>query len=417
MKNLLKEKLVRVWQFIKAQIESYRTTIFANKIKPECDKIEVVFVVYFSEAFSSFQALYEMLRCDDSFSVHILCQPSLKSLDKNDSYLFLSEYYAGVINAYENSKWYDLKKLAPDYVFYCRPYNPDYYEEYKSSVVRKYAKICFITYAYNLENKRDYNFNFVNNYDFLQNCYYIFASTEYEKNILQKRFVLSSILRNYPKILFVGFPRFDLYFNKKEKLLSKQDKPFTILYTPRWTSYKKIRNQESSFLLYIDNFMNYAKLNSDVQIIIRPHPLMMRHYITENIVSPDFFDKLEKSFLQIGNIHFDKTKDYFDSLDKADVFVSDYTSLLVEYFVSGKPVIYLGKINLFNKDAKKMCSSFYRANSWNEIKNFIENIKFGFDSLKIKRNKIFQKIIKNYGKSARNIFDILKNNPDIKGEL
>ena len=116
MKNLLKEKLVRVWQFIKAQIESYRTTIFANKIKPECDKIEVVFVVYFSEAFSSFQALYEMLRCDDSFSVHILCQPSLKSLDKNDSYLFLSEYYAGVINAYENSKWYDLKKLAPDYM-------------------------------------------------------------------------------------------------------------------------------------------------------------------------------------------------------------------------------------------------------------------------------------------------------------
>ena len=64
-----------------------------------------------------------------------------------------------------------------------------------------------------------------------------------------------------------------------------------------------------------------------------------------------------------------------------------------------------------------MCRSFYRANSWNEIKNFIENIKFGFDSLKIKRNKIFQKIIKNYGKSARNIFDILKNNPDIKGEL
>ena len=187
MKNLLKEKLIRIWQFIKAQKESYRTTIFVNKIKPNCDKIEVVFVVYFSEAFSSFQALYEMLRCDDSFSVHILCQPSLKSLDKNDSYLFLSEHYTGVINAYENSKWYDLKKLAPDYVFYCRPYNPDYYEKYRSSVVRKYAKVCFITYAYNLENKRDYNFNFVNNYDFLQNCAYIFTSTDYEKKVLKKR--------------------------------------------------------------------------------------------------------------------------------------------------------------------------------------------------------------------------------------
>ncbi len=49
MKNLLKEKLIRIWQFIKAQKESYRTTIFANKIKQNCDKIEVVFVVYFSE--------------------------------------------------------------------------------------------------------------------------------------------------------------------------------------------------------------------------------------------------------------------------------------------------------------------------------------------------------------------------------
>lgn len=405
MKNLLKEKLVRVWQFIKAQIESYRTTIFANKIKPKCDKIEVVFVVYFSEAFSSFKALYEMLRCNDSFSVHILCQPSLKSLDKNDSYLFLSEYYAGVINAYENSKWYDLKKLAPDYVFYCRPYNPDYYEEYKSSVVRKYAKICFITYGYNLENKRDYNFNFVNNYDFLQNCSYIFTSTDYEKKVLKKRFLLSTIVGTYPRIEFLGFPRFDLFYKKQN--LQKERKVFTILYTPRWTSSFKKKNQVGTFLSYITFFYDYAKNNRDIKIIIRPHPLMFSHYLENGIVESDYFFKLENNFKYLGNIFMDKNKDYLESLEEADVFISDYTSLLVDYFISGKPVIYLGNLDLFNADTRKMCKSFYLADSWQKIKMFIEQIRNGNDCFFYERKKIFLEIIKNYGKASENIINIL----------
>lgn len=417
--SVVSTKLISFWQFIKAQAESEKTTIYSKNLNSKNNKISVVFIIYFAEAFSSFKSLYELLRADNDFDVHLLCQPNFSDNDwsnHNAAYSFLSALYPEAINAYKNKKWFALNTLSPDYVFYCRPYNSDYYTAYKASVVREVAKVCFIAYSYNLEHKHDHNFNTVNNYDFLQNCYYIFATTEYERSILRKRFVLSSMRQNYPKILFAGFTRFDLYCNKKESSLPRKNKPFTILYTPRWTSYKKIKSQGSSFLLYIDNFIDYARQNSDIQIIIRLHPLMIHHYIAENIVSPDYFEKLENTFRQLGNIRFDTSKDYFDSLEKADAFISDYTSLLVEFFISRKPVIYLGNVSLFNKNTKKMCQAFYKANSWNEINNFIEQLKNGCDLFYEKRNRLFPKIIKSYGKASENIRNILKNNFYEKGE-
>lgn len=414
-RNKINKFAITCWQFIKAQRESLKTTKFLSKQQNKKAKIKVVFIIYFTEAFSSFKHLYELLKQDKRFQCLLLCQPSfngegLSTSEKftinkiNYSYDFLKKQYPDAINAYKNSEWFDLESCLPDYVFYTRPYNPDYYEKYRASVVRKYAKVCYITYSYNLENRRDHNFNFVNNFDFLQNCAFIFSSTNYEKIILKTRFFIPTITNSYPKILFLGFPRFDLY-SLRDKNTAK-NKTFTILYTPRWTSQVKKDNQVSTFLRYIDKFYIYAEKNPDCNIIIRPHPLMFSHFINNKIVEKDYFEKLEHKFKILGNICFDKEKGYLESLYKADVFVSDYTSLLAEYFITGKPTIYLGNLNLFNHDTKKMCSTFYLADSWDKIETYLKMIKtesFFSNKNKILYNQIFPKIIKNYGNASNSI--------------
>lgn len=405
-KNKFYDFTVACWQFIKAQKESLKTTKFIKEKKQKNRIIKVAFIIYFTEAFSSFKYLYELLKNDKRFSVLLLCQPTLENINKfNDSYEFLKNQYPEATNAYKNSEWYDLKKFSPDYVFYTRPYNPDYYEKYKASAVRKYSKVCYITYAYNLENCRDHNFNFVNNFDFLQDCAFIFSSTNYERKILKNRFLLSTFINSYPKILFLGFPRFDLYFLQKAN--QNNNKVFTILYTPRWASHLKKANQASSFLEYVDYFYVYAEKNPDCNIIIRPHPLMFSHFIDNNIVERDYFEKLENKFKILGNIFFDKQKDYSKSLEKADVFVSDYTSLLAEYFITGKPTIYLGNLSLFNSDTKKMCKTFCLANSWEKIEYYIEKIRTKKVLSQKNREIIFSKIIKNFGSASKNIHDFL----------
>lgn len=274
--------------------------------------------------------------------------------------------------------------------------------------------MCFISYSYNLEHKTDHNFNVVNNYDFLQNCSYIFASTDYERKVLIGRFFRSKIKKGYPRIVSIGFTRFDLNYNKTRLY---ENKPFTILYTPRWTSYLKKDNEGSSFLQFIKCIIDYARHNSGVRIIIRPHPLMFMHYINNNIVEPDYFEKLEDTFSKLGNIYLDKSSDYMDSLNKADIFLSDYTSLLVEYFISGKPVIYSGSLKPFNYKTKKMCKGFYNLNKWEQIETKIRQLRSGIDPLSSLRKKLFPEIIKDYGNASRNILETLIKDFNAKGKL
>lgn len=425
MLNLLKqilpkaliEKVVHFRQFIKAQREANKTTVLAKHLNSNNSTISIVFIISFTEAFSSFKPLYELLKKDGRFSVFLICCPNIREHDwkaHNASYEFLSRTYPEAIHAYKDSHWFDIKTLSSDYVFYCRPYNPDYYENYRASIVRKYAKVCYIPYGFCLEHKSNHNFNFVNNYDFLQNCSYVFASNDYERRVLTKRFFSSKIKKGCPRILSVGFTRFDLDYNENPIVNSK---PFTVLYTPRWTSHLKKKNEEGTFLRFIAHIIDYASHTADVQIIIRPHPLMFSHYIQNNIVPPDYFEKLEDTCSKLGNIYFDKNKDYFESLNKADVFLSDYTSLLVEYFVSGKPVIYSGNLKLYNRNAKKMCRSFYILNTWEQIEERIQQLKNKEDPLLDTRKKLFSEIIKNYKETSRNILEILVKDFNTKGEF
>lgn len=425
MLNLLKqilphaliEKVVHFRQFIKAQREANKTTGFAKLLNSNNSTISIVFIISFTEAFSSFKPLYELLKKDERFSVFLICCPNIRKHNwtaHNASYEFLSKTYPQAINAYKDSCWFDIKTLSPDYVFYCRPYNPDYYENYRASIVRTYAKVCYIPYGFCLEHKSNHNFNFVNNYDFLQNCSYVFASNDYESNVLTKRFFYTKSKNGYPRILSVGFTRFDLDYNKSPVVKSK---PFTVLYTPRWTSHLKKKNEEGTFLRFIEHIIDYASHTADVQIIIRPHPLMFSHYIQNNIVPPDYFEKLEDTCSKLGNIYFDKNKDYLESLNKADVFLSDYTSLLVEYFVSGKPVIYSGSLKLYNRNAKKMCRSFYILNTWKQIEERIQQLKNKEDPLLDTRKKLFSEIIKNYKEASKNILEVLVKDFNTKGEV
>lgn len=425
MLNLLKqilpqaltEKAVHFRQFIKAQREAKKTTLFAKNLHSKNSTMSIGFIISFTEAFSSFKPLYELLKKDGRISVFLICCPNIREHNwtaYNASYEFLSKTYPEAINAYKDSRWFDIKKLSPDYVFYCRPYNPDYYENYRTPIVRTYAKVCYIPYGFCLEHRNNHNFNFVNNYDFLQNCSYVFASNDYESNVLTERFFYSKIKNGYPRIVSAGFTRFDLDYNENPVI---NFKPFTILYTPRWTSHLKKKNEEGSFLSFIEHIIDYASHTADVQIIIRPHPLMFSHYMANGIVAPDYFEKLEDTFSKLGNIYFDKSKDYFESLNKADVFLSDYTSLLVEYFVSGKPVIYTGSLKLYNRKAKKMCKSFYVLNNWKQIEERIQRLKNKEDPLLATRKKLFPEIIKNYKEASKNILEILVKDFSTKGRF
>lgn len=357
-------------------------------LKNKKSKIELVFIIYMPEVFSSFQSIYESACKNSNFSVHILAQPHVDNQQglkgQNPAYDYLRNKYDNVINAYDNNEWFDLKKLNPDYVFYTRPYNHQYYNDYLPSVVRYYAKVCFEQYSYDMDITAD--FYIVYNYPFIQNVTFVFNSAESICNKVKK---MIKNHKKYPQALCFGFTRFDLLKN-----YSKQDKKRkTVLWLPRWTASKKQGKRQGHFFEYINLFLSFAENNKDIDFIIRPHPLMFANFKLLGLYTEKDIENLYKKCNEIGNVFIDTDKSYLESLLKADILFADYTALLVEYFMTGNPIIYCDDASTFSKEVKQMDKGFYHEKSWFNIKDRLEKLLRNKDELFDDRKKIISKFI------------------------
>jgi CDP-glycerol glycerophosphotransferase (TagB/SpsB family) len=168
----------------------------------------------------------------------------------------------------------------------------------------------------------------------------------------------------------------------------------TILWLPRWTEGKFINGQkESHFLKYYKQFIEYANKNPDMNLIIRPHPLMFGNFVDKGIMSQDEVDVFKRTCRESHNIELDESKDYFASFGKAGILVADYTSLIAEYFVTGNPVIYCDDVDGLSTEAHLMDSAFYHADNFEQVKENIEKLCNGVDSLVSLREKVRKEII------------------------
>ena len=374
-------------------------------------KITVVFVVYMPEVWNSCKSIYEFAAQDERFEAYIFAQPKISTLGQqqnalvNEAYEYLSKEYEGVINAYDsdNKVWFDMTILHPDYVFYTRPYNPEYYSLYKPEYVRNFAKVCLLSYGYDLTDDEITLFTY--NIDFLRYCAIVFATSSEVQMQLKKRF-FREVQKGYIKIEYLGFARFDL-LNKREK---RKNEKIKILWTPRWTADDDTGHMKSNFLKYRRNFFEYIKKNSEYELVVRPHPLMFPNYVQKGIMTKEEVEGLIAGSTIQKNIKFDLHKDYMVEANDADIFVTDFTSLMIEFFATGKPVIYCDETEAFYKDCKEMIPFLYQADTWDDIEKLLEKMKDNRRYLDVSGFKLFPK---NMGKIGKDILQYIAD--DLKG--
>lgn len=366
------------------------------------DKIKVVFISQYIEAWNSFDSVYKAFKQNDKFEVLILSIPmsdlnsemnySINKKHENKSFDFLKSVGIKSINAYKNNQWFDLKKYGPNYVFYNKTYNNQYPDEYKSENVCSFSKICVIPYGFNLFS--DTIFDIVYNYEFMLDTYLTFATDVVTLKDIQKKFSWQYITRRN-KYKLLGFPRFDLLKDVKKQ---NENSKITIAWMPRWEFNKKGTQKTSHFLDYNTNFINYVKKTPNINFIFRPHPLMFQTVVSEGYMTSQQVNNITEEMKSIPNLFIDYDSNYMKTLLSADILIADATSLLAEFFVTGKPIIYCDNDEGFNKIGKMLYKTFYKANSWNEIEqNLIEIINTN-DFKQKDRKKILNKLTtKNIG--------------------
>ena len=372
-------------------------------------KIKIAFIVYMPEVWNSLKSVHDAAYKDDKIETIIVAQPWISKLGesnqifKNEAFEFLKESYEDVVNAYDvkQNSWFDLEAFQPDFVFYTRPYNVEYYQKYKPENVRKYAELCWVPYGYDVARNHLTESSY--NVDFLRYITYLFAPSKSIEIWAKKKYAIE-VKKGYLQIEYIGFPRFDLYAEIKAQKKQTSDKT-TVLWTPRWTSENK-GIMKSNFLNYYKNFFEFAKNHPEFSVVIRPHPLMFENYIRNEIMTKAEVENMRKICKKIGNIEFDEKKDYFLSIQNADIFVTDFSSLMAEFFATERPIIYCDKSDEFSPECKKMDAWFTHADSWDEIEAYMLKYRENAPNMDIADKKEILPI--NMGNIGSDIINYLK---------
>ena len=84
---------------------------------------------------------------------------------------------------------------------------------------------------------------------------------------------------------------------------------------------------------------------------------------------------------------YDNKPDYVESFWKGDVLLTDVSSIIVEWFLTAKPVIYCETGCEPNDFLKEMMKVFYVVHNWEEAKSTLKQLYEGVDPLKEARQK------------------------------
>lgn len=382
------------------QMKALKKNVKAIEAREKKAQINMVFVIQQPETWNSLKSVFEAAEKSDEVQPLIWCVPkklpdlsvNSETVIKNEAYEYFSSFGEKVINAYDAQKqeWKELESYKPDYVFYARPYNAELPEIYMSKSVSRYAKVCLIPYGYTLLEDTIVE-EIAYNRDFLFSTYKVFVPNESTLKMCQRKFVA---VRKQKKFLYMGYPRFDMIGQETEPFPWKMEREKTklrIAWTPRWVDVNETANRGSNYLNYIDCFIEFMKENPDVELVIRPHPLMFDRYIEAGIMKEDEVKGLKENIKMSNNISFDPNKDYMPLFASADILISDFTSLLIEFFVTKKPIIYCDNADSFNEEARSMDAVLYHAGSWKDIERIIKKIEKNEDNIE-ERNKVLEKL-------------------------
>lgn len=343
------------------------------------------------------KAVYEAMEVSDFFEPYLIILPSYNLVEQRlEPYGYEKEYFLGlygeknIIYAItEAGAVIDLEKENFDYIFYQRPYINYLPEELYTRNVIKYAKTAYIPYFYQeLES--------------LEGCY---TSPFY--NYLSIFFASSELQMNEAKAdcpgesVFLGYPLFD------DIVLSRDQNQYrSFLWTPRWVSDK--RTGGSNFMNYKDRLVEWKVKHPKSELVMRPHPLTFANMIKQGKMTEEEVE-IYKRKLKENHIPLDDNIMISDTFENADVLVTDESSIIIMYFMTGKPIIYCADTNLrFVDEYKKIMDVSYIAGTWNEVEDIMDRLAAGDDYLRERRQAAVLSM-KGTDKAAGRILNYLKD--------
>lgn len=383
----------------KIRIQSQTIIELQRQIKNlKQEKINVVFVCHRASLWNSLKTVFEECNKDEKFEVTIVTIPNKRQIPKlglnHEEYVsegaeeFFEDYPCRVIQGYnyENHTWYDLKALKPDYLFFQTPYDICRPSAYKSDVVALYTKLGYVHYGMPFMGGMIAEESFPKN--FLKNIYFHFAEfAEMQKYYIER--VPENATHRHKNILLTGYPKLDgveKYQGCESDLwlYPREQGYFRVMWTPRWST----GEGNCTFFDYKEKLPDYIRQTEKIELLFRPHPQAFSEFVEKGEMTKEQVEDYQKLFRESDRMSMDTGADYLKNFYSSDVLITDESSIMPEYFLTGKPVIFTYKETHLNSFAEKLSEGFYWVKDWEELEKTLKMLQSGKDPLLKKRQQL-----------------------------
>lgn len=364
------------------------------------EKINVVFVCHRAQIWNSLKTVFEACNEDDRFHVTIVTIPNKKQIPKlglnHEEYVsegaeeYYKDYPCDVINGYDYEKhtWFDLRQLKPDYLFFQTPYDICRPPEYQSDVVSLYTKICYVHYG--MPFMGDFIAEESFPVSFLKHVYFHFAEFQEMKDFYVNR-VTENPIHKHKRVILTGYPKLDgiekyVGCESKSWHYKKEEGRYRIMWTPRWS----MGEDNCTFFDYKDCLLDYVENKKDIEFLFRPHPQAFSEFMEKKLMTEEEVTDYKRRYEESDIAFLDTQGEYLPSFYSSDVLITDESSIIPEYFLTGKPIIFTYKTTHLNEFAKKISEGFYWAKDWEEVKKYLDMLRNGEDSLREKRKELLE---------------------------
>lgn len=385
--------------------------IFVNKLESLKEgKIKTVFLTQETVSWPTFESVYEAFLNDPRCDTQLVYVPfNHVNMAKNVDWF--NEYKEMGLNIVQ-SRYYNLSEESPEFVFFIKPYDcipMEYYIDDVDKIIRRTIHIPYRLHWMEFENIplfMDYHFRLPLHYK----AWRIFETPEDMKEEYARYGY-----RNGENVVTLGNPRFDSIkkFSKIKREIppiwvDKFSKKKVIMWNPHFNSEgsEKSKIEWATFDLFGKMIISYFLAHQDIALLFRPHPLFFNGLITSGIMTENEIDDLRRTIAESSNIILDTLPDYRYAFSVSDALISDGSSLLLEFLMFDKPILYTyqsWKPTILNK---KFLKAFYKGSCWENIVSFIEMVRQGKDQIQKERQQLMNKLCLNIG---NNIGENIKN--------
>jgi CDP-glycerol glycerophosphotransferase (TagB/SpsB family) len=392
--------------------------------------IKVAFLGLYFEAWDALDEIYRLMLEDPRFEPVVISLPrkltgQLAYAGEEKAHEFFESqgiehlrFNSGGQDSQNTDGLEQLKLLEPDYVFVNYPWQRNYQPAMRFDQLVSFTRLAYVPYfSLVMVDEPDDEPGGgqgdapVATHLYTQRLHQLASLVFTQEKLVVDAYALTE--RGNSHIHFTGSPKIDNLAHEAEAGKSSwplEDGKFKIIwaphhsYSPHWFNFGVFSK------IYVQ-MLEFAKANSDIQIVLRPHPFLWSTLTDRKVLTESELSSWRKSWNELPNTSVDEEGSYAGLFLATDILVTDGISFLGEYpLVTGKPAIFFENADhwKFSATGEIAAASSIRVKNFAELTEVIEKGKnYSLPSRENEVQKLVEASSPHPGESASRIIEIV----------